>query len=130
MTPDDERPGVHEPEPFLSHPSGLNTADSTPLCVSCKSAPAEVLRLTSELCPDCHFVWHEELIRKDDERKRHERERTVGRGGAYAPADGYPTDHFYLKCDRCPRVWVGRDGVECDACLKWRCGSSDNRATR
>lgn len=130
MTPDDERPGVHVPEPFLSHPSGLDTDDSTRLCVSCNSAPAEALRLTSRLCPECHFSWHEELIRKDDERKRRERERTVGFGDAYAVADGWPSDFFYLKCDRCPRVWVGRDGEVCGSCLKWRGESAADRVTR
>jgi hypothetical protein len=130
VTPYDERPGVHVPGPFQSHPEGLDTGHSTALCATCKTSYSEALLISRSLCQRCHREFYAELVRKDEERKRLERERTVGFGEAYAVADGGPRDFFYLRCDRCPRVWVGRDGEVCDSCYKWRGDSAADPVTR
>ena len=144
MTPDEERPGVHVPGPSLSRLCELDTVEVTPdVCAVCRVARAEAMHLTSALCGPCWSRWWDGMRLRHPEHarpcqgfecrvcasERERRERTVGVGRELHPADGWPFPWMWLRCDRCPRKWVGVEWEVCSACARWR-GDSAHDGTR
>lgn len=117
MTPEIERPGVHVPGPFTSNPRGTDDADSSErLCSLGCGSPAVAMPLTWSLCPTCHPVWLDKIRERV---AMLDRERTVGVGRPVCIVDGWPSPWMRLRCDRCPREWVGIHGETCPTCEKY-----------
>lgn len=43
----------------------------------------------------------------------------MGLGMAVVPATDWPSPYHLLRCDMCPRTWVGLPYEPCDACAEW-----------